>query len=215
MTSNFKSVAYAAIFAISSVISTQAVATIIDTDQNSFIDTATGIEWMDFGINNHHSFDYVVSQLDGGEYDGWALATVDQAYGLYTALTGSTGREGREKTLRSDKDAISDMDAINEMIGINEKVDVGWGSHDHSFGMFNGVNGLSYLYHQTIDYSSSQTDQTFVIINQLTDISGYGASTDELYSTLLVRQEVPEPTTLAIFALGIMGLSLRRFNKQA
>ena len=28
-------------------------------------------------------------------------------------------------------------------------------------------------------------------------------------------QEVPEPSTLAIFALGIMGLAARRFKKQA
>ena len=37
---------------------------------------------------------------------------------------------------------------------------------------------------------------------------------DPLGSTTLVT-DVPEPTTLAIFALGLMGLASRRFNKQS
>jgi hypothetical protein len=33
----------------------QAQAALIDTDRDSFIDTATNLEWMDFGINNQYT----------------------------------------------------------------------------------------------------------------------------------------------------------------
>ena len=44
---------------------------IINTQYNSYIDTQTCLEWMDFGINTA-GYDYVVSQLgEGGLYEGW------------------------------------------------------------------------------------------------------------------------------------------------
>jgi hypothetical protein len=47
--------------------------------------------------------------------------------------------------------------------------------------------------------------------NQLQEISSLSAY-NQAHST--GRVDVPEPTTLAIFALGIMGLAARRFKKQ-
>ena len=42
---------------------------LIDTDNDSFIDMNTGLEWMDFGINNNHTYNFVASQLgEGGSY---------------------------------------------------------------------------------------------------------------------------------------------------
>ena len=87
MLHNFKNIACATIIAISSTISI-AEASIIDTNQDSFIDTETGIEWMDFGINSQYSYDYVTSQLDGGIYDGWEVANLEQARSLFYAISG-------------------------------------------------------------------------------------------------------------------------------
>ena len=59
-------------------------AAIIDTDEDSFIDTQTGLEWMDFGINNHQSFNEVSSQLGaGGEYEDWRLPSIDEVYTMW------------------------------------------------------------------------------------------------------------------------------------
>jgi hypothetical protein len=55
---------------------------------------------------------------------------------------------------------------------------------------------------------------------QVTNNSGWYAKPGQVskshYEQLVVResQQVPEPSTLAIFALGIMGLASRRFKKQ-
>ena len=49
--------------------------------QAGFKDTSTGLVWMDFGINNGQSYNYVSSQLaSGGEYSGWRLPSADEVY---------------------------------------------------------------------------------------------------------------------------------------
>jgi len=54
---------------------------IIDTDNDSFIDSSTTLEWIDFGVNNGQSFSYISSQLSiGGDYEGWRLPTIDEVY---------------------------------------------------------------------------------------------------------------------------------------
>ena len=57
---------------------------IIDTLNDSFIDTSAGLEWMDFGINNNQSYNYVISQLgSGGVYEGWRLPTREEVLTLW------------------------------------------------------------------------------------------------------------------------------------
>lgn len=63
------------VFAVSGLVN----AGFTDTTHNSFIDETTKLEWMDFGINNGKSYNYVVSQLgSGGLYAGWRLPTKDE-----------------------------------------------------------------------------------------------------------------------------------------
>ena len=45
--------------------------------------------------------------------------------------------------------------------------------------------------------------------------SGWGSVEIALYSNVRAVSEVPEPSTVAIFALGLMGLASRKFKKQA
>lgn len=57
---------------------------IIDTSNDSFIDTSTSLEWMDFGINDNQSYNYVVSQLgSGGVYEEWRLPTREEVLTLW------------------------------------------------------------------------------------------------------------------------------------
>ncbi|MFT4939480.1 MAG: hypothetical protein ACI88A_002523 [Paraglaciecola sp.] len=54
----------------------------------------------------------------------------------------------------------------------------------------------------------------FKIKNQLSRKGTYYAATPNDNVTVYVGTEVSEPSTLAIFALGIIGLASRRFKKQ-
>ena len=62
-----------------------ASAGLINTTENSFIDENSSLEWMDFGVNNTDTYDFVSSQLGNGQaYEGWRLATIDEVYNMYS-----------------------------------------------------------------------------------------------------------------------------------
>jgi len=56
-----------------------------------------------------------------------------------------------------------------------------------------------------------QTDLRFAI----TSGNDGSAAADYGFTSRILTNDVPEPSTLAIFALGLMGLGLRRFKKQS
>ena len=99
------------------VFSFTANAGLINTTENSFIDEATSLEWMDFGINNTDTYDYVAGQFGAGEaYEGWRLATKDEVYDMYA-----------NTFLVLDADVVSPLDGIGRSSvgdGRNESVSV-------------------------------------------------------------------------------------------
>lgn len=61
-----------------------------------------------------------------------------------------------------------------------------------------------------ISESYKQTDLRFTILSgNDRQVMDYG------FTSSILTNDVPEPSTLAIFALGLMGLGLRRFKKQS
>ncbi len=72
------------VFVVFSLLLTHAVkaSLIIDTSNNSFIDTKSGLEWMDFGINNHQTYNQIRSELNT-TYLGWNLAYESQVVELF------------------------------------------------------------------------------------------------------------------------------------
>ena len=206
-------------------------AEIIDTTNDSFIDINTDLEWMDFGVNNHLTYDEVISLLgEGGLYEEWSLATAEQVYTMMAntflgldvdeedpdyngpgQLWVSVGKGSLETT---------PIELIYEMMGHNV---VGWEGlkyeHIRSMGLFQGVNGLA-----RVDLSSQVHDyarMTYTDFAYIEDSFSYSENHPEYgpqFSTMLVRTssiDVPEPTTLAIFGIGLMGLlGMRCFKKQ-
>ncbi|MFO0911796.1 MAG: hypothetical protein U0795_02460 [Pirellulales bacterium] len=54
---------------------------------NTTIDTATGLEWLDWSVTANQSYDLVKSQLaPGGRYEGWRLASDDNMAKLLVDL---------------------------------------------------------------------------------------------------------------------------------
>ena len=207
-----------------------AIAGLIEnTDDDSFIDKSTGLEWMDFGINNHRSFNYVASQLsDGGDYYGWSLATMELVYEMWgNAFLGKGADEtpnffgsGQLYVETSSSTTSNVLTSVFSAMSYNVRIDEGGRSdYNVSMGYFIGINGLSYVearQHQGSNYTKYwETDRAF--LNDSTNNNGAKNMADELLSTLLVKKSVnvPEPSTLAIFAFGVIGLASRRYKNQS
>ena len=90
---NFKffKVVTAGLILVVSGMGNNAIAGIItNTNHDSFIDQTTNLEWMDFGINNHLSYNQVVELL-ATDYYGWMLPTESQVVTLSNNLFGGKG----------------------------------------------------------------------------------------------------------------------------
>jgi len=195
---------------------------ITDTTNDSFIDEATGLEWMDFGINNVYTFNEVVAKLGvGEEYEGWRVATQDEVYNLLAV------------SFLSLDPHTSDIDLSTSYVFLEDGIDVQGSVFTETFAMmgqnyeqgtgsdyerFSSVglygDGLSQLeIFQNIGAILDIQDQDYMKAKHGTQ--DFRNSTLSVISTMLVRNttNVPEPTTLAIFALGIIGLGLHRKNQ--
>jgi hypothetical protein len=197
------------ILSVSCLVNISNAGLITDTDNDSFIDETTGLEWMDFGINNRHTFDQVKGLLST-TYTGWTLATqtevltlwhnafADDATAISISNSGARYADYRAFTtvgrLAYKETYVKMGDRKNSMRGWFEDYT---GSLSYTHYNITGIPTLNtHVYGRGINYDAERTN------------SG------SLNSTMLVRTSqvsVPEPSTLAIFALALMGLaSLRK-----
>lgn len=192
---------------------------LIDTDSDSFIDSNTQLEWIDFGINNDMSYDQVVDQLVyGGTYYGWRLATSEEVYEMWSDTFLELGALhedldyyglGQFKLLDG-KNVIGSVfsDAFS-VIGFNA---AGGGGYPSGTGLFEGTDGLSSISFNY--YAKSHLDIWNWDGVSFRDDSNLDAERTNIgsgLSTMLIK--VPEPSSLGIFALSIMGLATYRFKK--
>lgn len=183
---------------------------IVDTADDSFIDATTGLEWMDFGINNHLSYNEVVAQMPT-TYSQWRLATESEVVDLwhnaffddsdytYEFLTG---------TLQTFYMALPDAtgmsafdDEFSAMSTNKGEIAIGW--------VADPTGGLSYA------FFTSDGDIRAGVSDTPSRLGPFLNNDTRYRSTLLVRSAVPEPSTLAIFALGMIGLASRRFTEKS
>jgi len=196
---------------------------ITDTLNDSYIDATTGLEWMDFGINNHHSYNDVVGLL-GTTYAGWSLANESQVLTLWhNAFSGVGSVPDVVNATGSTWVSYKNNDSLNTAF-IELFDTMGYGNINWSLGWFEADAGnLSYTYFS----NSNPTDQyTRVFGRDNSYHESYRYNSSAHYSTMLVKSPsvsqfsappqistLPETSTLAIFALGIMGFAARRFKK--
>jgi len=198
---------------------------IVDTSNDSFIDDNTQLEWIDFGINNGRSFNHVASELgDGGEYEGWALASKEQVYEMWAnaflglgASTESPNEFGSGQLLVADgaNESQSALFEVAKIMGFNITELSGEQDEKHlSLGLFNGTDGLSALvsiiYQDILTAPSLFDDQAYIADNANLNIFLNLGS--ENSSTMLVREatSVASPSTTLILSLGLIGVALRR-----
>jgi len=203
-------------------ISQIASAGIIDTDRDSFIDDTTGLEWLDFNITAPHSFNYVTANLGQGQaYDGWRLATVNEAIQLVKSGFSDEATYLSEEPTRT---IALEQSRINSQF--EDQFDIMGYSYMSSrfnaaYAYFTDNQGdIARFYIQDIRATDSTNfDSAAVDYNR----GDFFENRRELIlgtSTLLVKgtstattTQVSEPASIFVFALGIMALGLRRFNK--
>lgn len=194
---------------------------ITDTANDSFIDTTTGLEWMDFNVNNHYTFNQVESLLST-EYSGWALATKAQVLELaHNAFWGvgysSSEWEAKQGFLDAKYTTYNgSFDDIMSAMGIDYDV----GASFHINGWFYTADG-SLASMSIIDIKEPGERDEVKLSDSSSDIEWLKARRAFEWSTMLVKsdatpnQNIPEPSMLAIFGLGIMGFASRKFKKKS
>lgn len=180
----------------------------IDTANDSFIDTTTGLEWMDFGVNTSYS-SYEVASLLTTTFSGWSLATEVQVVEMWgnafediaTATNGNFDKIQLLWYIANTDQAQNDFDAVFDIMGAR------WDSNVEVSFYDTGGDFAGYVEVKNGGGAKVNTGN-----------HDYGNNTIAYYGTMLVREgavDVPEPAAFAIFALGMIGLATRRFKKQS
>lgn len=219
VTSHIQQLAKACLIFCSLTISSHAVAgLILNTANDSFIDKTTGIEWMDFGINNTLSFNQVIAELDS-TFKGWRLPTEKEVLELWSNafhdkgssfdIVYSSGVYYADYSDQSNQELHFDVMAS---MGYN-RVDFGLSYMGSAVGVgsgyfVNSTGGLSYVYNEGHQNGMSEN---FVYGRGLTgDNTAPFVNANKAFSTMLVR--VSEPSTLTTLALSLLALGFHRLK---
>ena len=198
-------------------------ASIINTDQDSFIDTNTTLEWMDLGLNNHQSYNYVSSQLGvGGEYEGWRLPSINEVYTMWHNVANLDEIEADYENphaygifqLHAEDYAFqSEWDHLKYIIGVNLEQEYAGQLVWSGVGFFEGIDGLSFVSYQ----DKAVVGNDFIRLKDDENIDYERDTIYENWSTLLVCVEcenlsseppisVPTPSVLWLLLFGALGV---------
>jgi hypothetical protein len=189
-----------------------------------------GTEWLQWDVTKGQS---ISDALGNYAIDGWKLAGNAQMATLFGHFGWPVGTDESTNYVQSSSytHGIDDssMDKFIELFGYTYRFSggsfgVGVAAHDVAVAIFgsdldndNRYNLAEIRTDYTFTYSDGNTDEygdKAYLENDIDHNYGYDIK-NSVYGVVLVREAlVPEPASLAIFALGTIGLALRRFKKQ-
>jgi len=208
------------------VVSHYSNAGIIDTENHSFIDDVTQLEWMDFGINNGESYNYVTSSLALGEkYEGWRLAQQKDVLNLWSNAFANEDVDSLNLNIYGqgfhraddmiDVNGYSSLDKIFKAMGFNSHVS----GNNYSWGWFEGDDGHLKAFHFYDSLTIGGIDKTYVT-GENKNWDSWRNISSVYYSTMLVKNYSPvktkaallvavsEPASLSLFVFGFLAIFL-------
>ncbi len=199
-----------------------------------------GYEWLDLGITSGKSqYDVENNILTQIQYRDYEYATAAQVNALFISMTVGVYNpldnvSGWKQLIgqTAQQQAVYDWFAGGFSLNLNYN-NTGVATNTHKYGWFtssnpNAANSNSYwvghidlMYNQSINgisdrgiYDRSQYDSANMAVLSGAQRANKFDSQAWLQHALVKKTNVPEPSTLVIFALGLIGLASRRFKKQ-
>jgi hypothetical protein len=192
-------------------------------------DSLNGFDWLRWDQVNTLNFAQLQKEIvTGGTYEGWSIAKTEQAGLFHEAIWGLGSLPLDYLTVSFTKDILPHGTALEfvELMGrqpnsitsqgwfLDDDVDLKQVISEGDYGDF----GVSYL-RVNFDTTNWRYNDSFF---KAPATASYTINNTELAASkgkgfVLYRQSiaVPEPYTLAIIALGMIGLASRRFKKQS
>jgi len=169
---------------------------IIDTDVNSFIDTNSELEWMDFGVNIGIPIEFVLDV-----YPGWRMPTYKEVYDLVDTVFAPNSTLIRINQTRIDYGAVNKN-----------------GYDDYFSAMGIDLSTRNFLAESKF-YDNDNTHYVEVVSNSYWGgdhfyLNNSKYSNRTVLGTMLVKSSVnvPEPSTMVLMLFAFLGLLVLRTN---
>jgi hypothetical protein len=193
-------------------LATQAQASVLIDNGTYLTDPASGLDWLKLTQTLGQSYNTVAGQMDPGEtYAGWRFATAVEFNSLVEHYTGGDPNFDPNTTGHFLWPNV-DLDGLVKSIGVTSSFTV-YPIAEASLGLLGDSSSPS-GYHfvgRILDIETQDATWTDRTNPYYTTLEPDGAG---LVGAFLVRS-VPEPTTLALFGLGLAGLGAVRRKKLA
>lgn len=168
-------------------------------DNLATYDKSTGLTWLDFTVTKGNSY------ADVASISGWRVATNSEVETLISNnFTDPDYNTDGYMNVFDDSLEFDEAAAFAGMFGVT------FGYYSHGIYLDeNATLRMAGVDTTTGKYTIFGEDYT-------RDYSSYASNFHPALGVYMVKEaitDVPEPTTLAIFALGLAGLTVRRFNK--
>jgi hypothetical protein len=182
------------------------------TDDMVYVED-TGLEWLNINYSVGSTYNSLSSRLAvNGDLEGFRIATTDEVYNMFSAFGLDNLSYLYSGTPTANDQILADYFIASLGEGISQWNTYYYGSINLAYNTTTGKydrKGLYYYNNQANLYNETFPEAC---------CNGYSANQSNPYQGVyLVKNatSVPEPSTLAILALGMIGLASRRFKKQS